>query len=165
MNNFDVIYEKLTTMAVQDFVSIIAASIAILAALYARWSARAAERANEIAIHAERLRIFKTIRHFQDEIETGGLNFPDAAQVQLIQGAELAEFYFSPNLANALKKLVDQSQDFISARAQAFVQDTLGQPILPVSARESLSEVHREILSRVKGRLDEMKRDLRLVRF
>lgn len=106
MNYFDVIYEKLTTMGVQDFVSIIAASIAILAALYARWSARASERANEIAIHTERLRIFKTIRHFQHEIESDGLDYPDAAHVQLIQGAELAEFYFGLNLAKALAKLV-----------------------------------------------------------
>lgn len=165
MSLFNVISDKLTTMGVQDFVSIVAALIAILAALYARWSARATERANEITIHAERLRIFKTIRNFQHQIEKYGLEYPDAAQSELIQGAELAEFFFSPAVAKPLAQFVEQSQTHLNARAGALVQDSLGQPILPPGARARLSESHRQLLDEVKRILNKMKSDLRLTEY
>ena len=38
-----------------DVIAIIAAIVAVLASLYARWSALAAQKTNEIALHNERL--------------------------------------------------------------------------------------------------------------
>lgn len=157
------ILESFAAIETQNFLSVIAVVIAIAAALYARWAAKAAQRANEIAIHLERLHVFKAARHFQYEIQAIGLEYSDTVQGALIRGTELAEFYFAHTVSEALSKLIEKSQKLINERSAAFVQDACGQPVLPPEARRRLSTLHHEVIVDVKNIVDDLKAHLRLV--
>jgi len=57
-------------MGISDVIAAIALCASAGSALYARWAGKAAQRANEIAIHNERLRIYKGLLKFRAVLTT-----------------------------------------------------------------------------------------------
>lgn len=58
-----------------DYISYIAILVSILATLYARWAGKAAQRANEIALHNEKLKIFQRFQEFHMSLVQSGAGF------------------------------------------------------------------------------------------
>ncbi len=86
------------------YISIIACGGAILSALYARWSAKHAERANEIALHNERLKIYRGFLDFKFELKQRPTDFSITSLVDFENHVRLAEFYFDSGLYRLLKQ-------------------------------------------------------------
>lgn len=92
-----------------SFLSAAAVGFAILSAVYARWSARAAQRANELAQHNERLMIFKGLHAFNMAIQKQGVAFSDADIGKFSEYVTLSEFYFSPSLYKSMDDIVSSA--------------------------------------------------------
>lgn len=58
-------------------VAVGAAFVAALAALYARWQAVAAQRANEISLHESRLAVHKGLGRFRTHISARGTSIKE----------------------------------------------------------------------------------------
>jgi hypothetical protein len=90
-----------------DPIALLALFVSGGAALYARWSAQATQRANEIAIHNERLSIYKGLQLFHMTLVTRGVGFPEEAIWHFSDHANLSEFYYSQSEYDQLKAIVD----------------------------------------------------------
>jgi len=86
-------------------VSVLAALVAGLSALYARWQAQAAKRANEIALHDSRLRVYNGLVRFRAHISARGTRLNEDEVWRFAEIAELSEFYFSEGIASRLSKV------------------------------------------------------------
>jgi hypothetical protein len=75
-------------------------------------SATSAPRANDLAQHAERLAIYKTLQTFQLRIPTQGPGFSDSELCPIDDAAKMSEFYFPRKDCKALAALVDQASQF-----------------------------------------------------
>ncbi|HEX8607615.1 MAG TPA: hypothetical protein VF679_03120 [Pedobacter sp.] len=109
--------------------------------MYARWAGRAAQRANEIAIHNERLRIYKGLLEFRAMLMTRGPNFPDDELWKIADLALLSEFYFSEAAHNAMQKLVKNGNE-VKARYEHWqaTKESRGDIRTAVQA---MNELHR----------------------
>jgi len=96
-------------------IAIGAALVSGLAALYARWQANAAGRANEIAIHENRLKIFKGIARFRGQVAAHGPSLKEDEVWLFSEVAELSEFYFPSNVSRGLQAVFDESLKLLSA--------------------------------------------------
>ena len=77
-------------------ISVLAAFVAILSALYARWQARAANRANEIALHESRLRVYCGLVRFSAHMSARSpASIKEDEVWKFAEVAELSEFYFA----------------------------------------------------------------------
>jgi hypothetical protein len=83
--------------------------ISILAAAYARWAGKAAQRANEIALHNQRLTIYKGLQAFHMALLAGGVAFQEDAIWRFSDHANLSEFYFPAKQYKVLQELVDDA--------------------------------------------------------
>jgi hypothetical protein len=90
-----------------DPIALLALFVSGGAVLYARWSAQATQRANEIAIHNERLTIYKGLQLFHMTLVTRGVGFPEEAIWHFSDHANLSEFYYSQGEHDQLKAIVD----------------------------------------------------------
>jgi hypothetical protein len=88
-----------------DLLAVFALCASVASAVYARWAGRAAQEANEIAIHNERLRIYKGLLEFRAILTTRGPGFPDDELWKFADLALLSEFYFSEATHKAMQKL------------------------------------------------------------
>ena len=79
-------------------VAVLVALIACLSALYARWQAGAAKRANEIALHESRMNVYKGIGRFRVHITARGTSITEEEVWRLAEIAELSEFYYPPEV-------------------------------------------------------------------
>lgn len=89
-----------------DWIALAAFAVSGLAAAYARWSAKAAERANRIAIHNEKIRIYRGLLEFRAVLATRGPGFPDEDLWKFHDLVTLSEFYFSDKEYAALQEIV-----------------------------------------------------------
>lgn len=74
-----------------------------LSALYARWQAGAAKRANDIALHESRLSIYKGLARFRVHLTGNGPNLKEEEVWRFLEAAEMSDFYFP---AGTFKKLM-----------------------------------------------------------
>ena len=141
-----------------DLLATLAIGIATLAALYARWSAKAAERANYLAVHAEMLRIFHEVVRFRAIVTSSGVSFPDAALFAFQDCVLLSEFYFSEREYLAIKR-VSESAGKTKAlysywQSQREDDPDLGRPVDLPSAASAATAMHTE-LDGLRRRCDE----------
>jgi hypothetical protein len=101
-----------------DWVSAIAALVSVVAAVYARWQAKAAERQNEIALHNERLRLYHATLHFGSTLAGKGPRISDEDAWKFRESAELAEFYFDEPLYKKLSVIFDDALQLLTKNDQ-----------------------------------------------
>ena len=128
-------------METSNFIAALALCVSAGSAVYARWSGQAAQRANEIAIHNERLRIYKGLLAFRATLTTKGVNFPDEALWEFADLVLLSEFYFSQSAHKAMQKLLDDGNQ-IKARHDHWqhARDSGGDTAAAIAA---IHELHR----------------------
>lgn len=100
-----------------DIIAAGAASISILAAVYARWAALATENANTIALHSERLAIYKGLIKFRSEFSQQGYSMKDEALWAFKEHVFLSEFYFNDEVHSALSELLNKAGVMKAAHA------------------------------------------------
>lgn len=85
-----------------DWIVSIAAGVAVLSALYAKWQASAADKSNEIALHGDRLKIYDVVLYFYAKLTADGVGIPSSTVWEFRHIADLSEFYFDPPIHAAL---------------------------------------------------------------
>ena len=95
-------------MEASDYISAVALVIASLAALYARWSARAAEKSNSISLHSTKLEIYLELRKFQKCFK-GYQAYPDENSIDIFyeKSVVLSEIFFDPETASEFNDVYD----------------------------------------------------------
>lgn len=91
-----------------------AAFVAALSALYARWQALAAGHANEIALHENRLTVYKGLVRFRAHISAHGTSIKEEEVCRFAEAAELSEFYFPPHIHPRLDAIFEQAMKLLS---------------------------------------------------
>jgi hypothetical protein len=99
-------------------IAAISALVAALSAVYARWQARAAKRANEIALHENRLGVYKGLVRFRAHISAWGTGIKQEEVGAFGEVAELGEFYFSPELGKRLEAIFEDALKLLSSHEE-----------------------------------------------
>jgi len=132
--------------------------VAVLAALYARWAATAARRQNEIAIHNEKLKIFKAFLDFRTKLTAHGTNVSERdLYLELYPQVQLSEFYYSHAVYDEFEKFFDCLRKMIELRELAALNKD----------KDTISNKHAQLNAcrKAANQIDEvMKNDLRLIK-
>lgn len=104
-------------MSVSDAIAFVALGIALLSAVYTRHAVNAAKHANEIAIHHERLKIYKALGALASALSARGLAISKDEVWAFHEPATWAKFYFQPELASALMQVFDDALKLVSKKA------------------------------------------------
>lgn len=148
-------------MSWSEVVAVFAAFVAALSALYARWSAKASQRANEIAIHNERLRIYRGLLDFRAMLTTRGPGFPDEELWKFGDIVLLSEFYFSQSAHKALVKLLEDGNQ-IKARYDLWQHQKETKDGDWSKAAKSMHDLHRATRDQCSVVAEMLKPDLLL---
>lgn len=97
-----------------SLISLCSAFAAILAALYARWQAMVAKKANEISLHENRLKVYSGLSRFRVHISGQGTNIRAEEVWRFAEIAELSEFYFSENITALMNSVFARSLKLLS---------------------------------------------------
>lgn len=89
-----------------NVIAVISALISCLAAVYARWQAKSGAHANKIAIHENRLRVYKGVLRFHGHICAVGISISDKEFWDFVEISEISEFYYPKNIADKLEGIV-----------------------------------------------------------
>ena len=165
--------------------------VAVLAALYARWSAIAARRQaeaaeaalretraqtslsqaalqaartqNEISVHGHRLDAYKAMLALRSEVKAKTSEFSPKVIWELWQHAELAEFYFPSQVSQALGSAVSLALDLLLV-----TQDLKDSEAMPPEERrgqrERRNKLHAQLSDCLERINEEMRATLRLVK-
>ena len=128
-------------MDTSDFFAAFAVCASAGSALYARWAGKAAQRANEIAIHNERLRIYKGLLEFRAVLTTKGSSLPDGELWKFADLVLLSEFYFSKAAHEEMHKLLKDGNE-IKARYEHW-QSTKESHGDSAAAVRAMNDMHR----------------------
>lgn len=148
-------------MSWSDLFAFLAVVVAVLSAMYSRWSAMAAQRANEIATHNERLRIYRGLLNFRMTLTTRRASFPDEALWEFADFVLLSEFYFSERAHNEFQKLLDEGNQ-IKAMHEVWQHNRKTGQGDAARARTTTKEMLRKTKDRCGELIDMLKPDLRL---
>jgi hypothetical protein len=93
-------------MSQSDFISLAALAVALLAALYARWAANEAKRANEISLHIHKVEIYEEVLSFSNCFR-GLFNVPTEARLETFRkkAVQRAEIYLSEKVHLQLQEI------------------------------------------------------------
>jgi hypothetical protein len=80
---------------VSDLIEFILVFVAILAALYARWAWSEARRANEIAVHSNRMDIYRALHNLRFLVQSKGIMIEAQHVAPFFHPSREARFYFS----------------------------------------------------------------------
>jgi hypothetical protein len=145
-------------METNNWIALLSFLAALLAALYARWAATAARRQNEIAIHNEKLKIFKAFLDFRSKLTAYGADVPERdLYLDLFPHVQLAEFYYSAAANLELNKFFTCLREMIDLRelaASTRDKDT-------ISKKHAQLDECRRAAKQVEG---VMKTELRLIK-
>jgi hypothetical protein len=99
--------ECVLTLGTSDVITVLAALVAGLSALYARWAAAEAKRANELALLSHRKAIYDAFFELKMHMEQRRLR-PDMEQVsKFYYPSRDAAFYVKESLSNEITKYYD----------------------------------------------------------
>jgi hypothetical protein len=102
------IIENLATV-----ISVLAAVIALLSAVYARWQVNAANHANEIALHKDRVNVYNGLRSFTTHISSTGVDITCDEIWKFLEVVDSGEFYFSEKIASRLNAIFVNSHKLL----------------------------------------------------
>ena len=105
-------------MDTSDWISLTALFVSVVSVLFARFAASQAGRANDIALHSEKLKIFKGFLEFRREIAGMGSSFDESTLCRLYEHIQLSEFYFGQKFYDQLKQLWDCAYNVVGERQQ-----------------------------------------------
>lgn len=148
-------------MDLSDLIALGSVVVAILAALYARWSALAAQRTNEIAIHNERLKVYRSVLDFGATVAARGPSILEEHVWRFNEAVQLSEFYFDAKIHEALEGVFNDALDLLSKNDQWQMKDEL----LPSQVKDLNKErygVARNIRDDSFAVADKMKAKLRI---
>lgn len=93
-------------MSQSDYIALAALAVALLAALYARWAANEAKRANDISLHVHKVEIYEEVLSFSDCFR-GLFNVPTAARLETFKkkAVQRAEIYLSEKVYLQLQEI------------------------------------------------------------
>jgi len=142
-------------------VAIGAAFVAALSALYARWQAVAAGRANEIALHENRLAVYKGLARFRAHISARGVTIKEEEVWRFSEVVELSEFYFPSTIYPRLNKIFEDALKLLSMNDEweEARRSNAGQANSIVKMRHELMRAIRDECYKIT---DEIKRHLRV---
>lgn len=100
-------------MELSDTISIASFLAAILAALYARWSANAARHQNDIALHGERLRVYRGVLAYVGKIAGQGPSIKENDVWAFDEWVQLSEFYYNKTIYERLDAVFKQSLELL----------------------------------------------------
>jgi len=103
---------------VGTLISVAAALLAALSALYAKKQAGAAEHFNQSALHSNRLRVYNGLVNYRAHIGACGIGFKEDEVWKFAEVAELSQFYFPVEIASRLNAVVENSLKLLSLNAQ-----------------------------------------------
>lgn len=144
-----------------SLISLCSAFAAILAALYARWQAVAAKKANEISLHENRLKVYSGLSRFRVHMTGQGTNIKEEEVWRIAEMAELSEFYFSENIAAQMNSIFDRSLKLLSLN-----DDWKEAKEVDFSAAKPLVQLRHDLMREIRDDChtitDDMKRVLRV---
>lgn len=142
-------------------VAVGAAFVAALSALYARWQAMAAGRANEISLHENRLAVYKGLARFRVHITAVGVGLKEEEVWRFAEIAELSEFYFPPKIHPRMNGVFEQALKLMSLNDEwnEAKQSDPGRVRNLVTERHELMRCIRDECYKIT---DELKRHLRV---
>lgn len=93
-------------MTQSDYIALLAVTVALLAALYARWAANEAKRANDISLHVHKVEIYEEVLAFSDCFR-GLLTVPSTERLETFRkkAVQRAEIYLSKEVHLELQKI------------------------------------------------------------
>ncbi len=103
-------------MEMSDWIALLSAFVAILSALYARHSVQQARRANEIALHNEKLKVFKGILDLRAKLSANGVNIKEYELFSFYEYVQLSEFYFNKRIYEKVKDYFDCAWEVVKLR-------------------------------------------------
>lgn len=108
--------------------SVISALIALLAAVYARGQATAAMRANRIALHQDRLIVYKGVCRFTAHITASGRSLKEEEVWRFAEVLDLSTFYFTPVITRRLETVFKDALKFLNMRDEWTHSKECGNP-------------------------------------
>lgn len=95
-------------MSQSDYIALSAVAVALLAALYARWTANEAKRANDISLHVHKVEIYEEVLSFSDCFR-GLFTVPSAERLETFKkkAVQRAEIYLSNEVYLQLQKIYE----------------------------------------------------------
>ncbi len=99
-----------------DLISLGALIAAAVAVAYARATVTEAKRANDIALHSEKLKTYKGILSIQSLLRAHGPNFPEHDFWSKYEYVELTEFYFSKALSDRVHEYFKLGREVRTSR-------------------------------------------------
>lgn len=100
-------------MEISDKIAAASFLTAILAALYARWSANAARHQNEIALHGERLRVYRGVVAYVGKISGQGPSIKENDVWAFDEWVQLSEFYYNKTIFEQLDAVFKKSLELL----------------------------------------------------
>lgn len=96
------------SMSQSDYIALTAVAVALLAALYARWTANEAKRANDISLHVHKVEIYEEVLSFSDCFR-GLFTVPSAERLETFKkkAVQRAEIYLSNEVYLQLQKIYE----------------------------------------------------------
>ncbi len=91
---------------ISALVAVGAAFVASLSALYSRWQAKAVKRANEIAIHSNRMSVYLALVRFRVHLTGQGSNIKQEEVWRFAEAMEASEFYFPASIHPRMQQLL-----------------------------------------------------------
>lgn len=122
-------------------ISVLSALVAAFSALYARWQANTAKRANEIALHDSRLGVYNGLVRFRAHISARGTEIAEEEVWKLAEVAELAEFYFPSDIGARLNEVFESCLKLLSLNDEWKNTQTFD----PAGARELVKPRHERM--------------------
>ena len=91
-----------------DYIALAAVAVAMLAALYARWMAIEAKRANKISLHIHKVEIYEEVLSFSDCFR-GLFSIPTEDRLEIFRkkAVQRAEIYLSKEVHFQLKEIYE----------------------------------------------------------
>jgi hypothetical protein len=95
-----------------DYIALAALGVAALSALYARWAANEAKRANKIALHVHKVEIYEEVVSFSDCFR-GLFTVPTAERLEKFKknAVQRAELYLSNEVYLQLKEIYEHCNE------------------------------------------------------
>lgn len=144
-----------------NLISLGAFLAACLVAVYAKATVRAADKANEIALHSEKLKTYKGILSIQSLLRAKGVRFPEYDFWSKYEYVELTEFYFSKALSERVHEYFNLGRDVSISRELWEEAHARGDDERKAAVKKTWDQFHKciELGDKV---VEELKRELRV---
>jgi hypothetical protein len=129
------------SLTLADYIALAAVVVSILSALYARWAANEARRANQIALHVHKVEIYEEVISFSDCFR-GLFSIPTEERLEAYRKRAVtrAELYLSEKVYLQLKEIHEHC---CTSQMWLYIAESEG----PVEERPTELEVRREYKS------------------